>query len=60
MKIKFKGRRFDTAEEIQAESHKVVKTLTHNGFQDSFRSWQKRWDRCVRSQADYFEGDGGD
>jgi hypothetical protein len=21
--------------------------------------WKKRWDRCIRSQGDYFEGDGG-
>jgi hypothetical protein len=27
-------------------------------FQDAFQKWQKRWDRCVRSQGDYFEGDG--
>jgi hypothetical protein len=60
MKIKLKGRRFDTVEEIQAESQKVLKTLTQKDFQDSFRSWQKRWDRCVRSKGGYFEGDGGD
>jgi hypothetical protein len=29
-----------------------------NHFQDAFENWQKRWDRCVRSQGDYFEGDG--
>jgi transposase len=60
MKIKLKGRRFSTVEEIQAKSQKVLKTLTQKDFQDSFRSWQKRWDRCVRSQGDYFEGGGGD
>jgi transposase len=49
MNIKLKGRRFDTVEEIQAESQKVLNTLTQKDFQDSFRSWQKRWDRCVRS-----------
>ena len=60
MKIKLKGRRFDTVEEIQAESQKVLNTLTQKDFQDSFQSWQKRSDRCVRSQGDHFEGDGGD
>jgi hypothetical protein len=60
MKIKLKGRRFDTIEEIQAESQKVLSMLTQKDFQDSFRSWQKRWDRCVHSQGDYFEGDSGD
>jgi transposase len=60
MKIKLKGRRFDTVEEIQAESQKVLMTLIQKDFQDSFRSWQNHWDRCVRSQGDYFEGDRGD
>jgi hypothetical protein len=36
MKIKCKGRRLDTIEEIQAESQKVMKTLTQKDFQDSF------------------------
>jgi hypothetical protein len=44
MKIKLKRRRFDTIEEIQAKSQKVLKTLTQKDFQDSFRSWQKCWD----------------
>jgi hypothetical protein len=36
MKSKLKGRRFDTAEEIQAKSQKVLKTPTQKDFQDSF------------------------
>jgi hypothetical protein len=39
IKIKLKGRRFDNVEEIQAESQKVLKTLTQKDFQDTFRSW---------------------
>jgi hypothetical protein len=23
------------------------------------RQWQKRWERCIRAEGDYFEGDGG-
>jgi hypothetical protein len=57
MKIKFKGRRFYTAEEIQAETQMVLNTLTKKDFQDAFQTWQKCWDQCVRSQGDYFEGD---
>ncbi|PNF25394.1 hypothetical protein B7P43_G09783 [Cryptotermes secundus] len=59
-KIKLKGRRFDTVEEIQAETQTVLNTLTKKDFQDAFQKWQKRWDRCMRSQGDYFEGDGAD
>jgi hypothetical protein len=39
---------------------KVLNTLTKKDFQDAFQKWQKRWDRCVRSQGDYFEGDGAE
>jgi hypothetical protein len=56
MKIKLKGRRFDTVEEIQAETQTALKTLTKKDFQDAFQKWQKRWDRCARPQEGYFEG----
>jgi hypothetical protein len=37
MKIKFKGRRFDTVEEIQEETQTVLNTLTNRDFQDAFQ-----------------------
>ncbi|PNF42428.1 hypothetical protein B7P43_G10554 [Cryptotermes secundus] len=60
MKLKLKGRRFDTVEEIQAETQTVLNTLTKKDFQDAFEKWQKRWDRCMLSQGDYFEGVGAE
>jgi hypothetical protein len=33
--MKLKGRRFDTNEEIQAESHRVLDTLTGKDFQEA-------------------------
>ncbi|PNF14013.1 hypothetical protein B7P43_G03567 [Cryptotermes secundus] len=60
MKIKLKGRRFDTVEEIQAETQTVLNTLTKKDFQDAFEKWQKCWDWCMRSQGDYFDGDGAE
>jgi hypothetical protein len=60
MKTKLKGRRFDTVEEIQAETQTVLNTLTKKDFQDAFQKRQKHWDRCVRSQGDYIEGDGAE
>jgi hypothetical protein len=36
MKFKVKGRRFDTIEEIQAESQRVFETLTEKDFQEAF------------------------
>ncbi|KOC66813.1 hypothetical protein WH47_12618 [Habropoda laboriosa] len=54
MKLKLKGRRFDTVAEIQTESQQVLDTLGENDFQQAF---QHRWDRCINAGGDYFEGD---
>jgi hypothetical protein len=37
MKLELKGRRFDTAEETQAESQRVLDTLTENNFQEAYQ-----------------------
>jgi hypothetical protein len=37
MKLRLKGRRFYTIEEIQAESHRVLDTLTEKEFQEAFQ-----------------------
>jgi hypothetical protein len=59
LKMKIKGRRFQTLEEIQAEPQAVLNTLRENDFQECFKNWQHRWDRCQASEGDYFEGDAG-
>lgn len=58
LKLKLKGRRFDTLERIQEASLAVINTLKEQDFQKVFDQWQKRWDRCVRADGNYFEGDG--
>ena len=57
--MKLKGRIFQTLEEIQAESQAVLNTLRENDFQECFKNWQRRWDRCQASEGDYFKGDAG-
>jgi hypothetical protein len=42
----------------ESESQGVLNTTEHD-FQDAFKKWQKRWERCIRAEAEYFEGDGG-
>jgi DNA-directed RNA polymerase subunit L len=39
MKLELKGRQFDTIEEIQAESQRVLDTLTEKDFQEEFQKW---------------------
>jgi hypothetical protein len=43
LKIKLKGRHFDTIEAIEAEPQAVLNSLTEHGFQDAFKKRQKRW-----------------
>ena len=39
LKMKLKGRRFQTLEEIQAESQALLNTLRENDFQECFKNW---------------------
>jgi hypothetical protein len=55
MKLKLKGRRFDTIEEIQAKSQRVLDTPTEKDFQETFEKWRRRWYRCLHAGRTYFE-----
>jgi len=57
LKSTLKGRRFDTFDEIQKNSTKELFANLKEAFQIVFRSWQKRWERCVASEGNYSEGD---
>ena len=59
MKLWLKGRCFVTTEEIHAKTQEVIATLTFENFKRCMKSWETRWDRCIRAQGDYFKGDGG-
>jgi hypothetical protein len=59
LKMKFKGRRFQMVDEIQAESQAALNTLGENYFQECLKNWQRRWDHCQASEGNYCEGDAG-
>jgi hypothetical protein len=44
MKLKLKERRFDAIEEIQAESQRVLDTVTEKDLQETFQKWRRQWD----------------
>jgi hypothetical protein len=52
-----KGRRFDTINEIQKNPTDELFAIPKEAFQKAFQSWQKRLERCVASEGNYFEGD---
>jgi hypothetical protein len=60
MKLKLKGRRFDSITEIHTVSQNAMKTLTRNDFQKCFRSGKSRWNRCINAKGGYLELDGGE
>jgi transposase len=57
LKSTLKGRRFDTFDEIQTNSKKDLFAIPKEAFQKAFQNWQKRWERYVASEGNYFEGD---
>jgi len=52
-----KGKRFESIQDIEAATTAHLKTFTKDDFQNCFRKWQERWDKCVRSEKECFEGD---
>jgi hypothetical protein len=40
LKIKLKGRHFDTIDVVDAENMAVLKTLIEHEFQDTFKIWK--------------------
>jgi len=57
LKSSLKGRRFDTFDEIQKNSTKELFAIPKEAFHKAFQSLQKRWERCVASEGNYFEGE---
>jgi hypothetical protein len=34
-----------------------LRAITESAFQEAFQQWKKRWERCIVSTGDYFEGE---
>jgi hypothetical protein len=54
LKMKLKGRRFETVSYIQRESQRYSPTLRKMASTVLLKH-KNRWDRCISSQGDYFE-----
>jgi len=57
LKTTLKGRSFQTIEEIQENALRELRAIIESAFQKAFQQWKKRWERCIASIEDYFEGD---
>lgn len=57
LKFALKVQRFQDVEEIKANTAAELKVLISEQFQRTFEKWQDRWDHCILSGGEYFEGD---
>lgn len=57
LKTTLKGCRFQSVDEIKQNSLRQLHTISKKEFQGAYQQWQKRWERCVASRGEYFEGD---
>ncbi|XP_042236618.1 CAD protein-like, partial [Homarus americanus] len=57
LKSLLKGRRFQTVDEIKENVTRQLMKIPKEDFADCFEKWKGRWEKCVRFQGGYFEGD---
>ena len=54
---KLTGGRYETIEEMKEAVTKVFDTLTQEGFYGAFQKLFERYNKCIATGGDYFEGD---
>ena len=57
LKRPLKERKFETIPEIRANATKELKGIKKEACLDCFSKWKHCWDKCVRWEGEYFEGD---
>ena len=57
LKEKLRGCRYDTIEDMKEAVTKVIDTLTQEDFHGAFHKLLERYNKCIESGRDYFEGD---
>ena len=55
-KSKLKGHCFESTEAIKTNSLAHLHSIPKTAFQECFRTFKKRWKRCIQSRGEYFEG----
>jgi len=57
MEKTLKGKRFATVKEVKTVSQEPLNNIKLRQFQRCFTQWEKRLDKCIASNGEYFEGD---
>jgi transposase len=56
LKSMLKGRHFESIEAIKTNSLVHSRSNPKTAFQECLRTLKKRWQRCIQSRGEYFEG----
>ena len=54
---KLRGCRYETIEEMKEAVTKVIDTLKQEDFYGAFQKYLERYNKCITSGGEYFEGD---
>ena len=54
---KLRGCRYERIEEMKEAATKVIDTLTQEDFHGALQKLLERYNKCIASGGDYFEGD---
>ena len=54
---KLRGCRYETIEEMKETETKVIDKLTQEDFFGTFQKLLERYNKCIATGGDYFEGD---
>ena len=57
LKEVIKGTRFQDSEAIKTAVVRELQAISEESFQECVEAWQRRLEKCIRAQGDYFEGD---
>ena len=56
-KRELRGCRFEDVEEMKEAVTKALDTFTLEDYQQAFKKWLERYNKCVEAGGSYFEGD---
>ena len=57
LKMPLKGTRFESREDIMTNATAALMAIRKDDFKKCFQQWHDRWEKCIRTHGDYFEGD---
>lgn len=57
VKESLKGTHFETLEQVKDKTATLLRSITPEDFQNCYQHWQKRMQRCIFREGEYFEGE---